>query len=51
MKIFRAVVLLVFVIGFFASCGPKPYYKTAEGKKKQKRYEKTLYNQKDYYGN
>ncbi len=27
--------ILVFVLG---SCGPKPYYKTAKGKKKQKYY-------------
>ncbi|NMM48926.1 hypothetical protein [Marinigracilibium pacificum] len=50
MKIFKALLLFFVVIGFFASCGPKPYYKTSEGKKKQKRYEKTLYPHKDYYG-
>lgn len=34
-KIAAIVVLLLFVLG---ACGPKPYYKTAKGKKKQKYY-------------
>jgi hypothetical protein len=34
-KIIVAVALALFV---FSACGPKPYYKTAKGKKKQKYY-------------
>ena len=34
-KIVGLFVLVVFVL---SSCGPKPYYKTAKGKKKQKYY-------------
>ena len=37
-----AVVFLVVVSG----CGPKPYYKTAEGKKKQKYYNEIQYGGK-----
>jgi hypothetical protein len=34
-KIVGFIVLVLFVL---SSCGPKPYYKTAKGKKKQKYY-------------
>jgi hypothetical protein len=34
-RIVTIVILFVFVLG---ACGPKPYYKTAKGKKKQKYY-------------
>jgi len=34
-RIIAIVIMLVFVLG---ACGPKPYYKTAKGKKKQKYY-------------
>jgi len=34
-KITAIAALLLFVL---VSCGPKPYYKTAKGKKKQKYY-------------
>jgi hypothetical protein len=33
------VTVIALLAGFmFASCGPKPYYQTREGKKKQKYY-------------
>jgi hypothetical protein len=35
-KIIYCIVLAVVVL--LTSCGPKPYYKTSEGKKKQKHY-------------
>jgi len=31
----------------FTSCGPKPQYKTREGKRKQKYYNKQQYNHPD----
>ncbi|HMG89991.1 MAG TPA: hypothetical protein VK589_08020 [Chryseolinea sp.] len=34
----KLVGLLVLVMFVLSSCGPKPYYKTAKGKKKQKYY-------------
>jgi hypothetical protein len=34
----KIVALLVLVLFALSSCGPKPYYKTAKGKKKQKYY-------------
>ena len=34
-KVVGIVLLLVFALG---ACGPKPYYKTAKGKKKTKYY-------------
>jgi hypothetical protein len=34
-KIVAVVVLFLFILN---ACGPKPYYKTAKGKKKQKYY-------------
>jgi len=32
----------------FASCGPKPGYKTKSGKKKQKHYNELQYNKADW---
>lgn len=34
----KKVIVVLFVAFVVASCGPKPYYKTAEGKRKQKYY-------------
>jgi hypothetical protein len=34
----RIVILSVFFLFALSSCGPKPYYQTREGKKKQKYY-------------
>jgi hypothetical protein len=34
----KIVALLVLVLFALSSCGPKPYYKTAKGKKKHKYY-------------
>ena len=40
--------IFVFIIGFaFSSCGPKPQYKTREGRKKQKYYNKQQYDHPD----
>jgi hypothetical protein len=42
-RIVMMVILAVFVLG---ACGPKPYYKTAKGKKKQKYYNDIQYGGK-----
>jgi len=42
-KIFGIVMVLVLVV---SACGPKPYYKTAKGKKKQKYYNDIQYGGK-----
>ena len=34
----RVVVIVLLLVFALAACGPKPYYKTAKGKKKQKYY-------------
>ena len=34
----KVVGIFVIAVLFMAACGPKPYYKTAKGKKKQKYY-------------
>ncbi len=34
----KVVGLCLVAVIILSSCGPKPYYKTAEGKKKQKYY-------------
>jgi ABC-type oligopeptide transport system substrate-binding subunit len=38
MKTKRWVMMAILAAWFLAACGPKPYYKTSEGKKKQKYY-------------
>jgi len=39
-KLSVGIVMTLFV---FCSCGPKPYYQTSEGKKKQKYYNEIQY--------
>ena len=39
----NAISLLLIVIFMISACGPKPYYKTKEGKKKLK-----FYNEKQF---
>jgi hypothetical protein len=34
----KKVVGFVILVAILGACGPKPYYKTAEGKRKQKYY-------------
>jgi hypothetical protein len=45
MKRKLAFLLLTFLV--LASCGPKPQYKTREGKKKQKYYNMQQYDRHD----
>ena len=42
-KVAGLVLLFVFIV---SACGPKPYYKTAKGKKKQKYYNEIQYGGK-----
>lgn len=41
-KLIGLLLVMLFVLG---SCGPKPYYETAEGKKKLKHYNRIQYGQ------
>jgi hypothetical protein len=34
----RRILFLIVVAGCFVACGPKSYYQTSQGKKKQKYY-------------
>jgi hypothetical protein len=44
----RRLVMMVVALIFFISCaGPKPYYQTAEGKRKQKYYNAIQFGQKE----
>lgn len=44
----RKITLVLFVLAIvFNSCGPKPYYETHVGKKKQKHYNQLQYGQQD----
>jgi len=45
-KLTKAVAL-VGLASFLWCCGPKPYYETKVGKKKQKHYNKIQYGAKD----
>ncbi|MDN4167024.1 hypothetical protein QWY31_16050 [Cytophagales bacterium LB-30] len=42
MRSILALLLVVLII--FSSCGPRPQYKTREGKKKMKHYNSIQYN-------
>ncbi len=42
----KVVGVFVIAILLMAACGPKPYYKTAKGKKKQKYYNDIQYGGK-----
>jgi len=46
MKKKRIVMMVVLVAWTLCACGPKPYYKTSEGKKKQKYYNDIQYGGK-----
>jgi hypothetical protein len=48
-SVIKIVLLVVFSTIILYSCGPRPYYKTAEGKRKQKHYNSIQYNQKEYF--
>jgi hypothetical protein len=43
----RVLVVFVAVLVIFSSCGPKPAYKTAKGKKKLKYYNAIQFGQKE----
>jgi hypothetical protein len=44
----RRIWIIIFIVGFvFSSCGPKPQYKTREGRKKQKYYNKQQFDHPD----
>jgi uncharacterized lipoprotein len=43
----RMLVLFALSVVILAACGPKPYYKTAEGKRKQKYYNAIQFGQKE----
>ncbi len=44
-KVLSLFIVLLVVLG---SCGPKPAYKTKEGKRKQKHYNDLQYNKSDW---
>lgn len=46
MKKISKVMLMIGLAAFILSCGPKPYYKTKVGKKKQKHYNAIQYGGK-----
>jgi hypothetical protein len=44
----RTILTIIFLLAFAASsCGPKPQYKTREGKKKMKYYNKQQFDHPD----
>jgi hypothetical protein len=43
----RIIGIFLSAMLFLAACGPKPYYKTGKGKKKQKYYNKVQYGIED----
>jgi hypothetical protein len=44
----KKIFIILLFIGFaLQACGPKPQYKTREGRKKQKYYNKHQYNHPD----
>jgi hypothetical protein len=49
MKRTLASALLALIICLVLSCGPKPSYKTAEGKKKLERYNKLQFGERKRY--
>jgi hypothetical protein len=49
MKKISVLVLLAFSISLVLSCGPKPAYKTVEGKKKLEHYNKLQFGERKKY--
>jgi hypothetical protein len=45
----RLMILLFSVALLFGSCGPKPQYKSREGKKKLKHYNKRQFGDREKY--